>query len=265
MPRQVDQLPPDATSLARRVQALEREVKELRASRRLTSATIGNIRTAPDGARVEISQSSQSIRVYDDDGTTLLAELGPQENGGGGGLWTRGLQQPNNMSAYLDSGMLQFGPVETGLAAVPASMYYDCDAFQYSDLTITSGAVGTTDHRALLILESLFDGLIPSVSVQGENSTQCNFDVLGMATARNLAWGTVNITPSAANTPTSQAITGLNVIGSSFIAFATPVTSVPGTQVTGVGVNGISGSGVTLWVTRTNTTTTGVNWGVIGI
>lgn len=270
MPRQVDQLPPDATSLARRVQALEREVKELRAARRLTSATIGDIRTAPDGARVEISQSSQSLQVYDDDGTTLLAELGPQENGGGGGLWTRGLQAPNNISAYLASGLLQFRPVEDGLVSVPASMYYDCDAFQFSDLTITSGAVGATDHRALLILESLYDGLIPSVSVQGENSTQCNMDVLGVFTSSNIAWGTVSITPSAANTPTSATVSGLNVLGSTLIAFTSPLTSLPGTAttnngVTGTSANGVTSSGLTVWLNRQNTTTTSVNWLVIGI
>ncbi|MFD5795589.1 hypothetical protein ACFWIO_19025 [Streptomyces diastatochromogenes] len=269
MPRQVDQLPPDATSLARRLQALEREVKELRAARRLTSATIGNIRTAPDGARVEISQSSQSIQVYDDDGTTLLAELGPQENGGGGGLWTRGLQSPNNMSAYLASGLLQFRPVENGLVEVPASIYYDCDAFQYSDLIITSGSVGATDHRALLILESLFDGSAHA-SFQGENSTPCGLDILGILTASNFAWGTVSITPSAANTPTSATVSGLNVLGSTLIAFTSPLTSLPGTAttnngVTGTSANGVTSSGLTVWLNRQNTTTTSVNWLVIGI
>lgn len=41
MPTAADQVPGGPTELARRVQALEREVKELRAARRLTSASVG--------------------------------------------------------------------------------------------------------------------------------------------------------------------------------------------------------------------------------
>ncbi|MEU7044926.1 hypothetical protein AB0A77_28260 [Streptomyces varsoviensis] len=41
MPTPADRLPADTTSLARRIADLEREVKELRAARRLESATIG--------------------------------------------------------------------------------------------------------------------------------------------------------------------------------------------------------------------------------
>lgn len=59
MPRQLDQLPADTTSMARRLATLERDVKEMRAARRMTAASVG------------------TLRVYADDGTTLLAELGP--------------------------------------------------------------------------------------------------------------------------------------------------------------------------------------------
>jgi hypothetical protein len=252
MPRQVDQLPPDATSLARRVQALERQVTELRAARRMGSATVGD------------------LKLYSEDGATLLAELGRDTGtGGGGGLWTRGLQDPLNMSAFLSSGELSFRPVEDNLVAVPASIYYNSDAFQYSDLILTSGAVGEKDHRALLILESLFDGTAHA-SIQGENSSPCTFDVLGTLTASNLAWGTVSITPSAANTPTSATVSGLNVLGDTLIAFTSPLTSLPGSTtttngVTGTSANGVTSSGLTVWLTRQNTTTTSVNWLVIGI
>lgn len=266
MPRQVDQLPTDATSLARKVAALEKQVAELRAARRLSSATIGLVQTAPDGSRVALNQATKSLEVYGEDGTTLLAQLGPEDSGdGGGGLWTRGLQEPNNISAYLASGLLQFRPVENGLVQVPGQMYYDTDAFQYSDLTITSGSVGSSDHRALLILESLYAGATPYVYVQGENSTPCNFDVLGVMTSSNWAYGTVTITPSAPNTPTSQVVSGLSVKGSSFYAFAAPQTAAPGTNVTGVGTTAVTASGMTVWVTRTNTTATVINWMVIGI
>jgi hypothetical protein len=247
MPRQLDQLPSDPTTLARRLAALEREVRELRAARRMGSATISD------------------LRLYSEDGATLLAELGRESGaGGGGGLWTRGLQEPNNMSAFLGSGELAFRPVEDGLVAVPASIYYDSDAFQYSDLTLTSGAVNPSDHRALLILESLFDGSAHA-SVQGENSSPCTFDVLGVLTASNIAYGQASITPSAANTPTSVTVNGLGLQGDTFYALATASTIAPGTAVTGVSTTNVTADGLTVWATRTNTVLTLVNWMVIGI
>lgn len=269
MPRQLDQLPADATSIARRLAALEREVRELRAARRLGSATAGLIRTAASGARVELNQESQAIDVYGADGTTLLAELAP-DAAGGGGLWTRGLQSPYNISSYLGSGELSFRPVQDNLVQVPASMYYNTDAFQYSDFTLTSGSVGTTDHRALLILESVYAGATPYIYVQGENSTPCNFDVLGTLTASSLAWGTVSLTPTTANAPISTTVNGLNISGSTFIGFASAVTSRPGSTstsdgVTGVSTNNVSSTGLTVWLTRQSLTATAVNWLVIGI
>lgn len=264
MPRQIDQLPTDATSLARRLATLEREVKELRASRRLGSATAGLIRTAAVGARVEISQATQAIDVYGEDGETLLAELGPEATGGGG-LWTRGLQSPYNMSAYLGSGELSFRPVQNGLVALPAAVTYDTDSTQYADLILSSGALAGTDKPARILLETVFAGGVPYVYVTGAQSNQCNMDVNGILTSLNMAYGAVTITPSGANTPTSSNITGLSMTGSTFYGFATASSTVPGTQVTGVATTSVTSTGLTVWLTRTNTTATTVNWLVIGV
>lgn len=268
MPRQVDQLPTDATSLVRRIQALERQVTELRAARRLTSATVGTVRTAPDGARVELRQDSQSLQVYGDDGETLLAELGPEASGGGG-LWTRGLQSPYNMSAYLGSGELSFRPVQNGLVALPAAVTYDTDSTQYADLILSSGALGGTDKPARVLLESVFGAGNPWVYVTGAQSGQCNMDVNGILLSRNIAFGSVTITPSAANTPTSANVTGLNLKGSTFLGFSGAQTSRPGSTttpdgVTGTGTTSVTSTGLTVWLTRQNTTATTVNWLVMG-
>jgi len=59
-------------------------------------------------------------------------------------------------------------------------------------------------------------------------------------------------------------ITGLNLKGTTFRAVATPSTNVPGTAVTGVGITNVSATGLTIWLTRTNTTSTAVDWIVIG-
>jgi hypothetical protein len=263
MPRQLDQLPSDPTTLARKVRALEEQVRELRGARRLSSATLGLVQTAADGERVALDQSSQSLRVYGPDGATVLAELGPTSDGGGG-LWTRGTGD-FPFSANLNSGELAFRPVEDDVVQVPGKIYYDTEGFQYSDLTLTSGAVASTDHRALMILESIYAGATPYVYIQGENSTQCNLDVLGVLTAKSFAFGQVTITPSAANTPTSATISGLGLKGSTFYGWATAATNVVGTSVTGVGTTGATAAGVNVWLTRSSTAATPVNWLVMGL
>ena len=98
-----------------------------------------------------------------------------------------------------------------------------------------------------------------------------NTTVGGVLSAPNIATGTVNITPSAASTPTSFAVTGLNVAGTTFRGYATAQTTVPGVRaplgqagVTGVSVSSVTSTGLTVWVNRENTTSTTINWMVIG-
>lgn len=89
--------------------------------------------------------------------------------------------------------------------------------------------------------------------------------VTGGLFADNYRTGRVTITPSAANTPTSTTITGLGMLGSGPVrAIATPSTTLPGTAVTGVGCSGANRDGVTIWLTRTNTNATSVDWHLIG-
>lgn len=254
MARQLDQLPADTTSLARRVAALERQLTELRAARRMGTATVGR------------------LRIYSEDGETLLAELGPTEDGGGG-LWTRGLQGGDiPVSAYLASGQLRFSPIEDGVNELPAAIAYSTLPETGADLTLTPGSILKSDWQPVMDLSSVTGGapgtvLVSAVrEVAGVGETgPCGMDVSGILTAANIAYGQITINPSAANTPTSQAVTGLTVAGSSFYGFATAQTTVPGSQVTGVGTTSVSSSGLTVWVTRTNTTATVVNWMVMGL
>lgn len=73
-------------------------------------------------------------------------------------------------------------------------------------------------------------------------------------------WGTVSITPSAGNTPTSKVVTFGTEFPGNPAVILTPQTSVPGTTVLGVGISDRSAADVTVWVTRTNTTATVVHW-----
>ncbi|NEB92457.1 hypothetical protein [Streptomyces bauhiniae] len=255
MPSQINQLPPGPTDLAQRVRDLENQMREMRAARRMKSAAVGR------------------LRLYAADGQTLLAELGPTPDSGGG-LTTWGLQAGDDtpVSATLSSGELTFQPSSPSFTGVPANVAYSALVDLGSDLVLSSGAARPSDWRSVVDLGSVTDGGVPNVVVSGfrevggvGESGAANVIVQGVLTAANIAYGTATITPSAANTPTSMTVSGLGLSGSSFYAQVTPQTTVPGTQVTGVGASGVSSNGLTLWVTRTNTTATIVNWLVIGV
>ncbi|MFJ7004156.1 hypothetical protein ACIQWY_29625 [Streptomyces albidoflavus] len=87
--------------------------------------------------------------------------------------------------------------------------------------------------------------------------------VNGVLTARNIEAGRVSITPRP-NVPTSVTVTGLRVLGNSIRGIATPSTTVPGTIVTGVGITDITSRSCTIWLTRTNDTTTAIDYLLIG-
>lgn len=255
MPRHLDQLPSDPTTLARKIAALERQVKELRAARRMGAATVG------------------TLRVYAEDGTTLLAEIGPSEDGGGG-LTTWGLAEIDDSPsvARLSSGRLRFQAADEGLTAVPAYAAYTAFPGTGCDLALSSGSVNAGDWASVVDLTSVTDGETPTVLIAATReiggvgeSGDCNLTVEGALTVGSLAFGQAAITPSAANTPTSVNVTGLNVKGSTFLGYASATTAAPGSQVTGASATAVTSSGLTVWVTRTNTNQTFVNWMVVGL
>lgn len=254
MPKQLDQLPNDPTTLARKIAALERQMTELRAARRMGSATVGR------------------LRIYTEDGQTLLAELGPTGDLGGG-LTTYGNLGADEIpvTASLTSGELTFQPVGSQIADVPARVSYDTVPESGSDLQFSSGSTKETDWAAVMDLNSATGGRASALfngfrDLDGSGETgPCDLDLTGILTAASWAYGTVTITPSAANTPTSQVVSGLDVQGSTFYAFAAAQTAAPGSNVTGVGTTAVTAGGLTVWVTRTNTTATVINWMVIGL
>jgi hypothetical protein len=88
--------------------------------------------------------------------------------------------------------------------------------------------------------------------------------ISGALAAGNFAQGMVTITP-VANTPTSMAITGLNLAGTGTVhAWTTPNTAfpgpLPGGRVLETSVSDVSATGLTVWLYRTNTTATPVRW-----
>lgn len=78
-------------------------------------------------------------------------------------------------------------------------------------------------------------------------------------------FGSVTITPSAANTPTKAHITFPEPFSNTPVVVVSPHTTVPGTSVTGCGAYGESADGCDIYLTRNNTTATVVRWVAVSV
>lgn len=77
---------------------------------------------------------------------------------------------------------------------------------------------------------------------------------------KRIQTGTVSITPSAANTPTSVTVTFPVAFASAPYVVISAATGVPGTTVTGVGADTETTTNFRATLTRTNTTITLLRW-----
>lgn len=244
MSRHLKQLPPDITTLAREVAQLRREMRELRASKRAGHTAF----------------STGGLTLTDGDGNALAEMTADWDDRGMAAVAVYNTRDTAEYYAALAAGDLRFGVrgvTRTQDEGQIAFTQIDDTLFQ---LQISSGAAAENPPA--------FIDMYPATGpTAGNSEVTISADVTnvsGLFTAGSLAFGTVNITPSAANTPTSVNVSGFFVAGTTFTAQATPVTSVPGTTVLGVGAVNPSATDLTLWLTRANTTSTGVNWMVIG-
>jgi hypothetical protein len=79
-----------------------------------------------------------------------------------------------------------------------------------------------------------------------------------------LTAGFATVTP-VANTPTSVTLSGFGPLkGNAFYGFVTAQTTVIGSTVQGVAHTNVTASSITVWVYRTNTTNTNLDWMIIG-
>jgi hypothetical protein len=248
MPTRADQLPGGPTALARRIAALEREVRELRAARRLPHSAL----------------STGAVSLLGPEGE-VLAEVTPAFGGG-----------PHPALAAYDT---QAGQRVHGALTAAALRFGTPSMTEAEEAFLAFSALG----------DGLFELLLSSARTPGTAAAQINLynetdpaadnaridlnaglvNVLGILTARSLAFGQVTITPSAANTPTSATVNGLNLAGTTFRAFTSPSSVAPGTTtgntgVTGTSATSVTATGLTVWVNRQSTTTTNVNWMVTG-
>lgn len=77
--------------------------------------------------------------------------------------------------------------------------------------------------------------------------------------------GWVEVTPSAANTPTKKAVTFNRAFDKKPYVVVSPMTSEIGTKVKGVAAQNFTTTGFDVWLNRTDTTATGISWIAIGI
>jgi hypothetical protein len=88
-------------------------------------------------------------------------------------------------------------------------------------------------------------------------------DVAGYFPLANIAAGSVSITP-VANTATGEAVLWGKTLPGTVRAWTTAESAVPNT-VLETTVSGITSTGATVWLYRTNTTSTTVHWIAIGM
>lgn len=235
--------PPDAKTLARRVAALERQIKELRAAKRAAYTALG----------------SGSLSVVDASGA-VVAEITPDF--GDGRSAVAAFQQLVNQQYYaaLAGAELRFGVAGQSTVESEGNVSFEDLGDGRNELFVSSGNQNSAEKAFI----SLTSGSYIGSNDSGMSVTADFINLNGLLKASNIATGLTIVTPSAANAPTSVTLSGFNLPGTTFAAFATAQSSLPGTQVTGVGISSATATSAILWLTRTNTTPTGVYWMVMG-
>uniref|UniRef100_A0AAU3IDE7 Phage baseplate assembly protein V n=1 Tax=Streptomyces sp. NBC_01393 TaxID=2903851 RepID=A0AAU3IDE7_9ACTN len=222
------------------------------------------VQTSASGARVAMEGTTNEVRVYSS-GTTVAASVSgasPETTPG----FTAYSADGSTYTCVTD-GKVTFGQSTdvTGLRPRIYSSSYrqiqmssgrSTDGLTEGYLYLTGSIAGLPFWNRPSMSVGAADGGSMAIKLQGDVTTQ-------VLTAANIVTGRATITPSAANTPTSITISGLGVVGANPRAIATASSSVPGTQVLGVGCSGVTNDSVTIWLTRTNTTATGIDYMII--
>jgi hypothetical protein len=138
----------------------------------------------------------------------------------------------------------------------------------YMKSTANDGQIRFTTTGAVNWLQSgTMASAAKNFTLSGMNgTTMSNVDILatqmkvnGSIVSTGVQNGSVTITP-VANTPTSAHVTFSPAYANAPTVICTAVSGVPGTQVTGFSVSNITTTGCDIYVTRTNTNATTINW-----
>ncbi|MGW3827766.1 hypothetical protein ACWEAF_37240 [Streptomyces sp. NPDC005071] len=220
----------------------------------ITGATV---QTAKSGARLALLGN----RFFATDATgKVLAEIVPDDGNGRSAYFTYDSRFGVDYYGALTAGDVRFGVSGQTSLQEEAGVLYSFLGGGLYELLLSSGSdLGNSAAEINLYSETGPVAADSEIVLSADKIT-----APGRLTAGNMAFGSVNITPSAADTPMSFTVSGLHVAGSTFRAFVSANTTVPGTSVTGVGATSVSATGLTVWLTRANTNTTTVYWMVVG-
>ncbi|WP_326737038.1 hypothetical protein [Streptomyces sp. NBC_01022] len=220
----------------------------------ITGATV---QTAKTGARLALSGN----RFFATDSTgKVLAEIVPDDGSGRSAYFTYDTRLGLNYYAGLTAGDVRFGiSGQTDPQEEAGALYSYLGGGLYELLLRSGSDLGNSAAEINLYSETGPIAADSEIVLRADKIT-----APGRLTAGNMAFGSVAITPSAIDTPTSFTVSGLHVAGTTFRAYLTANTTVPGTTVAGVGATNVSATGVTVWLTRANTAPTTVFWMVVG-
>ncbi|MFJ1900544.1 hypothetical protein [Streptomyces sp. NPDC088115] len=224
----------------------------------ITGATV---QTATAGSRIVLDTNHLAAL---DASNNLIAEFDPADSTGRCAFKTYDTRFGDKYYGALTAGDIRFGINGVTTSGTEGFVSYSSLGSNLFELLLSSGRQ-TINHQPGQI------NLYSSTATATDNShidlNAASTSITGLLAAGNIAWGTISVTTTAANTVGSATITGLNVKGTAFRPFVTASSGVPGTQLLGVTANNATSSGATVYVTRTNNTTitTNVYWFIVGI
>ncbi|MFI6653289.1 hypothetical protein ACIBI8_37575 [Streptomyces sp. NPDC050529] len=226
----------------------------------ITGGTItgATVQTATSGARLVMTSSG--LAVLDSAGD-LVAEIDPSDSTGRSAFATYDTRFGKEYYAVFTGGDLRFGITGATDVATEAFASYSSLGGGLYELLLSSGYEGSAVPGQVNIYSATSSTNDSHIDLNAATTI-----TPGIFSAGNIAYGTVTVTTTAANSPGSAAVTGLNVKGSTFRAYVTASSGVPGTQLLGVSANNVTSAGMTVFATRTNTTSTSTNvyWLLIG-
>lgn len=172
-----------------------------------------------------------------------------------------GVDDPNSVRFYVGTSSGALKLQSTTGAGVNSAIY---------QAITTGGAAPPASNNFTAGVAAKIKSASGGLVIDGAGNVDTNnLDVAGILTARNRIVGRVLITPSAADVPTSITVTFPQaLLGTNFMGLVSAETSVPGQpaspSVRGVGIDQITSTTCRIWVTRSNTTATGVFYMVEG-
>lgn len=216
-----------------------------------------------DGAN-ETADIQGQLYISDNGGVTCRRRYSTDD---GDSYTAQGYWQLRNEDMYVSEPLTVAGVIKTGTNFGFYGNYDDRNFNIY-------GQWADGDNHDILVRGS--DGLTTAIGWTGSGSDNKDYETVldirpkkvnirGETTVQGfrvpeIQKGSVSITPSAANTPTAKIVTFSKEFSGTPSVVTNPLTGAPGTVVTGCCAANPSTTQVTIYLTRTNVTGTGIQW-----